>query len=182
MFLKKNDRKLYIDFDGVIVDTITDTYKYFDKHNINTTEERAKYYSTLDWHVFLEESPKVKGSLEALNEIVEKDLYEVNILTHVTSLNELEEKIIFLSSNIRDCQKINIVGVPRKISKFDMVDPKNNILVDDYSGNLRDWEAHGGIGIKFSKKKSNDFYTISTLEDLIKNSELLKYCEDKIAV
>jgi hypothetical protein len=182
MFLKKNDKKLYIDFDGVIVDTITGPYKYFDEHNMNTTEERSKYYSNLDWHIFLEESPKVKGSLEALNEIVENDLYEVNILTHVTSLNELEEKILFLSSNIKNCQKVNIVGVPRKISKFDMVDPKNNILVDDYSGNLKDWEAHGGIGIKFSSEKNDKFYTISTLESLITDKDLIKYCEDKIAV
>ncbi|MFA5602461.1 MAG: hypothetical protein WDA21_01845 [Bacilli bacterium] len=181
MFVKKTDRKLYIDFDGVIVDTITKPYQYFNENNMNS-EEVTEYYKNLDWNIFLKESPSVPESIETLNEIVENNIYEVNILTHVTSLNELEEKINFLTSNIKNCQNVNIIGVPKKISKFDMVDPKNNILVDDYSGNLIEWEVHGGIGIKFSNKKNDKFYTINSLRKLITDKAVIKYCENKIKV
>ena len=34
---------------------------------------------------------------------------------------------------------------------------KGEILVDDYSGNLIDWEASGGIGIKFTKEKESNW-------------------------
>jgi hypothetical protein len=130
----------------------------------------------------LKESPAIPGSLKALNDIVDNNIYEINILTHILSLNELEEKIKFLIKTIKNCRQINIIGVPKSVSKFDMVDPKNNILVDDYSVNLDDWEKEGGIGIKFSKKKHKEFYTIDSLEKLITDKELIKYCEDKIKV
>jgi hypothetical protein len=170
MFAKKTDKKLYIDFDGVIVDTITKPYQYFKENNMSE-KEVFEYYKNLDWDIFLKESPLIPESIEAINEMIENNIYEVNILTHVTSLYELEEKIKFLIFHIKNCQKVNIIGVPKKISKFDMVDPKNNILVDDYSSNLREWEKHGGIGIKFSNKLNDKFYTINSLKKLITYKE-----------
>ena len=42
--------------------------------------------------------------------------------------------------------------VPKEISKTLVVHSKDAILVDDYSGNLREWEKNGGISVRFSKE------------------------------
>ena len=49
-----------------------------------------------------------------------------------------------------------------------MTQTKDAILVDDYSGNLKEWEASGGIAIKFVKEKENtEFKEIISLDELI---------------
>ena len=46
---------------------------------------------------------------------------------------------------------------------------ENSILVDDYSGNLKEWEKAGGIGIQFSTNLDKDkgFTVIDKLDKLI---------------
>ena len=65
---------------------------------------------------------------------------------------------------------ITIIPCPKSISKTNMVHTKDSILVDDYSGNLREWESEGGIGIKFSQEeeKDCDFKVIKNLRELLK--------------
>ena len=43
------------------------------------------------------------------------------------------------------------------------------ILVDDYSGNLKEWESEGGIGIQFSRDLTKDkgFPIIDKLDKII---------------
>ena len=49
-----------------------------------------------------------------------------------------------------------------------MTQTKDAILVDDYSGNLREWEKEGGIGVKFSKNEIDEhFKTINKLNQLM---------------
>ena len=49
-----------------------------------------------------------------------------------------------------------------------MTQTKNAILVDDYSGNLREWEAKGGVGVKYTKEKEDcEFKNITSLEELL---------------
>ena len=50
--------------------------------------------------------------------------------------------------------------------------------IDDYAGNLREWEANGGIAIRFSKElESHGFKVINRLDTLLdmfdKNGELI---------
>lgn len=33
--------------------------------------------------------------------------------------------------------------------KYEAVNPKNNVLIDDYKKNIQEWEEHGGVGYKF---------------------------------
>ena len=49
-----------------------------------------------------------------------------------------------------------------------MTQTKNAILVDDFSGNLKDWEESGGIAVKFVREKENGKFTeITSLDELI---------------
>ena len=103
-------KNLYIDFDGVILDTITILYDkktYIGKDK--PYEEQEKYFDN-----------------------------------------------------------ITIIPCPKKISKTKMVHTRDSILVDDYSGNLREWVSEGGIGVKFSQyEESCEFPVINNLTELI---------------
>ena len=48
-----------------------------------------------------------------------------------------------------------------------MVHTNEAILVDDYSGNLKEWSEEGGIPIKFSEKNNKKYTTINKLDMLI---------------
>ena len=49
-----------------------------------------------------------------------------------------------------------------------MVHSDGAILVDDYSGNLTEWESNGGIAVRFSKElESKGFLVINKLDKLL---------------
>ena len=53
-----------------------------------------------------------------------------------------------------------------------MVRTGGSILIDDYSGNLREWEATGGIGVRFSEKlNGKGFHVINRLDQIIEYVE-----------
>ena len=60
-------QKLYIDFDGVILDTIPIIYKRLEKENIDVTEEDAliQFYEHLEWKSLIEEAPQIHHSIRA---------------------------------------------------------------------------------------------------------------------
>ena len=61
-----------------------------------------------------------------------------------------------------------LIMVPKEISKTKVVHSEGAILVDDYSGNLKEWEENGGIAIRFSKDlESLGYRVINRLDQLI---------------
>lgn len=160
-------KNLYIDFDGVILDTINVMYDLMDELNIdrNNYEEAHHFFETADWKTILNETPQINDSISCIQKILESNLFDVAILTHVNSLNEIVEKVKFIR---RYLGSITIIPVPKSISKTKMVHAKDAILVDDYSGNLREWEAAGGIGVRFNLRlNGKGFKAINKLDQLL---------------
>jgi hypothetical protein len=174
---KKN---LYIDFDGVILDTIPPLYDSIKKHdmelynrNINHTtspddvNKILNLFSNVDWHDLLNVTPEINNSIKKINDLIENNLYNITILTHVSSFGEMEAKFDFISNKI--CGEIDIICVPKRFDKSVATRTcKDCILVDDHTENLRRWEKAGGIGIKFTDKKKEDFpfYQINSLDQI----------------
>lgn len=161
-------KNLYIDFDVVILDTITCLYKdpsYIGKDR--PYEEQNAYFSNYPWEKIIKDENILCDSINAIKEIIDSNKFNIAILTHVTSINEAVLKINYLRKYFDD---ITIIPCPKSISKTNMVHTKDSILVDDYSGNLREWESEGGIGIKFSQEeeKDCDFKVIKNLRELLK--------------
>lgn len=159
-------KNLYIDFDGVIMDTINKTYEMMKEQNIDRTdnEEVRIFYETIDWKKLLKEADEINGGLEKVKKLNDSNKFNVAILTHVNSLNEAIEKVKFIRKYYKD---ITIIPVPKAISKTKMVHTKDAILVDDYTGNLTEWKSEEGIGIKFSTKpKESEFKVINDLDAL----------------
>ena len=96
---------------------------------------------------------------------MESKKFEISFLTHVNSLTEGVVKVQYLRKHFTDS---TIIIVPKEISKTKMVHTKGAILVDDYAGNLKEWEDAGGISIRFSKEmESHGYRVINKLDMLI---------------
>ena len=156
---------LYIDFDGVILNTIEVGYKRIQDSGLELNEENCRnFYFNLDWESFLKECKNNIKSYK-LPVIIDSNLFNVNILSHVISLNEAEAKIHYIRKYFKD---ITFIPVPKTISKTKMVHTEKSILIDDYAGNLREWEKVGGIGIRFSEKlNGKGFHVINHLDQVI---------------
>lgn len=157
--------KLYLDFDGVILNTIEVTYKELEKRNITNRKDIDYYYKTLDWEKLISECSEIKNSITNIKRIIKSKLYDVSILTHVAADNEIKAKENYLKEKLGN---IKIIPVDIGTNKCDIVNCKNTILVDDYMNNLELWYEKGGIPIKFSDKgKKCKFMSITSLDMLI---------------
>ncbi len=164
-------RNLYIDFDGVIMNTIEISYSELRKLGLDDKDPKdqkqvRKYYADLDWNILLNEKASIiNDAMNCIGQILDSELYEVTILSHVNSLQEAIEKVKYIRKYFRD---ITVIPVPREISKTEMVHTEGAILVDDYVGNLQEWKEAGGIGIKFSTKlNGKGFIVIDKLDQLL---------------
>ena len=161
-------KNLYIDFDGVILDTITPVYNLAKKLNLDVktqTNEIGLLYSKIDWEELINESPALSDSIDNIKKLKESKKFNISILTHVNSLKEAAAKIKFINNLFND---LTIIPVPKSCSKTMMTQTKGAILVDDYSGNLKEWQESGGIAVKFVKDIENGKYTeITSLEELL---------------
>ncbi len=166
--LSDNMKNLYIDFDGVILDTIRVTYDMLNRLGVDRENpyKMQEFYSNLNWKQILSLTPIINESFDCINKLIDSKKFNVAILTHVNSLDESIAKINYIRKYQSD---ITIIPVPREISKTKVCCSKDSILVDDYSGNLKEWEKEGGIGIQFSTdlSKNKGFTVIDRLDKLI---------------
>lgn len=165
--------KLYLDCDGVILDTINKSYAMLKKTNLTTELEVRNFYSNIDWEKLIEESGEINDSINKIKELVK--YFDVEILTHVYSDYEAGVKIQYFSKMLPN---VNVITVPKVIKKADFVDSKGCILVDDYSKNLVYWEENGGIPVKFSQDEEDCQYVV--ISDLLELIDL--FAKNKIKV
>ena len=165
--------KLYLDCDGVILDTINKSYQMLEKLNITTEEEKSKFYNNIDWDNLIEISGQINDSINKIKELTK--YFDVEILTHVYSEYEANVKTQYF---IKMLPGINVIAVPKSIKKADYVNATGCILVDDYSSNLAYWEEKGGVPVKFSDFEENSPYTV--ISDLLELIEL--FVKNKIKV
>jgi len=161
-------KNLYIDFDGVILDTLPPVYNLAKKLNIDyktQTKEVGLLFSKIDWEELISESPELSDSTNNIKKLKDSKKFNITILTHVNSLKEAKAKIEFINNLFND---LTIIPVPKACSKTMMTQTKGAILVDDFSGNLKEWQESGGIAVKFVKDLENGKYTeITSLEELL---------------
>ena len=172
-------RRLYIDFDGVVMDTIPLLYNELEKHDVSLDNEEkiAETFRNFDFNEIIKDSNILNDSIECINKLLESDRFEISFLSHVNSLEEGIVKIKYLRKHFKD--NITIIIVPKSISKPKMVHSEGAILVDDFSGNLKEWSESGGISIRFSKElESKGYPVVNRLDTLLKlfdeNGDLIK--------
>lgn len=159
-------KNLYIDFDGVIVNTIEISYAMAEKQGLEKTYENyLQFFQTLNWDEVLKKVSPINDSFNAIKRIKDTGKYNIAILTHVTSLHEIEAKVRYIRKYLKN---ITIISVPKSISKTMMLDAKEAILIDDYALNLEQWADAGGISIKFDlDMDGKGFPVINKLDDIL---------------
>lgn len=172
-------RRLYIDFDGVVMDTIPLLYNELEKHGVSLDNEEkiAETFRNFDFNEIIKDSNILNDSIECINKLLESNRFEISFLSHVNSLEEGIVKIKYLRKHFKD--NITIIIVPKSISKPKMVHSEGAILVDDFSGNLKEWSESGGISVRFSKElESKGYPVVNRLDTLLKlfdeNGDLIK--------
>lgn len=156
---------LYIDFDGVIVNSIDVTYKMASDMGLKKDEESySKFYQNLNWCEVLKKSKPINDSWECLKKVIDSNKFNISILTHVNSIHEIEEKVKMIREHFSD---ITIISVPKSISKADMIKAEGSILVDDYVNNLDEWKAAGGYGIRFDLDMDGKGYPVIDRLDVL---------------
>ncbi len=144
---------VYIDFDGVILDTEGPLFEQWIKrtdHHFLPESEKIKYIQEMDWDYVLNNSLTINDSLYYLSQM---DPEQSAILTKVHSIeNEAESKLRWIRNN-------GIVQpvffVPYFVKKSDIVSANGNTLIDDSLKNLREWVMSGGIPVFFDKDNDN---------------------------
>ena len=155
--------KLYLDCDGVILDTINMSYKMLKEKGIEKEEEKKDFYRNLSWEELIIEAGEINNATDKIKKLAE--IYDVAILTHVISEGEIIAKENYFKEVLPE---VKVIAVPKEIRKADAVDPKGNILVDDFLPNLDYWHEKGGISIKFSDSGKECIYqTITDLSELL---------------
>ena len=160
-------KQLYIDFDGVILDTMTKTYKELEVSGIekNDQEKVRDYFRNINWEKLIAETVEINDSINEIKKICASKKFNVYILTHINSTNEMIAKIKYLHKVL---PQVTVVSVPKEIPKTEVVNPSAAILIDDYSGNIKEWQKKLGIGIKIVKEKENgDYPEITHLSEVI---------------
>ena len=154
--------KIYIDCDGVILDTETGLFdSYYQLKESNPNLKKLQYLQEMDWKNWLKQSKILGNSIEILKHYNPEGIY---ILTKVHSLQEATAKIEFFRSL---SVKNDIIIVPNGVSKNSMVEAQGNILIDDSNKNLEEWEKSGGISLYYGNKDSL-FTRITSIEDAIR--------------
>ena len=159
---------LYIDFDGVILDTIPVLNQALIDAGLSendSQEEIRDIFTNYPWHTIVDDKLILNDSINSIEKLIDSEKFDIAILTHVNSLNEAIEKIKYLRKYFRH---ITIIPCPKELSKTQIVYPKGAILVDDYPENLKEWESEEGIPVRFSLKgNGKGFKVVKKLDELI---------------
>lgn len=164
------ERRIYVDFDGVIKDTYVPLFEdYWERKNNGEYIDDTEHVIKKNWIYVLAKSPIINDAIKILNEID-----NAFILTRIHSLeNEGVAKI----TDMRELGlKKDIILVPYLLKKTDVVMAEGNILVDDAIFNLDDWVKCKGIPIFFDNYgtnkdgwgKENTKYTRTRSLDILK--------------
>ena len=160
-------RRLYIDFDGVVLDTIPPLYEALEASGLDVTEElqRRQFFAGFDFSTVINDENILNDSVKCINKLIKSKRFEISFLTHINSLTEGVVKVEYLRRHFKD---ITILLVPKEIPKTKMVHSEGAILVDDFNGNLDEWASTGGIAVRFSKDlESHGHKVINKLDKLL---------------
>ena len=150
-------QKLYLDCDGVILDTINLTYKMLSERGITKRCDVVKFYREACWDELIIEAGEIDNSIAKIKELT--NCFDVEILTHVNSEKEAISKLKYFN---KELPMVHVITVPKEIQKADFISPNGAILVDDCLPNLECWYEKGGIPIKFSDSKEKCKFTVIT--------------------
>ena len=147
------EKELYIDFDGVILDTQVEIDKLYEAHGGVINDAWNNFLANdIDWHKLLNDSKVIDDSLDILR-ILYNEGRKSYIFSRVFSLREAQEKINYLRDhNV----KTDFVICPGRKNKSEIIIPNTNkLLLEDSNSNVIDWKKNNGSELLFTKNINN---------------------------
>lgn len=157
--------KLYLDCDGVILNTIDTVKELMIKDGIEPKDElivHDYFISKIDWNILIKEAGILKDALNKIKFLLSLGIYDARILTTITCLMEPSCKINYFNKNLPG---IEVITVPWGVRKDNVVDARNSILVDDSKNNILNWRLAGGLGLHYVNENPN--YNLMEISDLL---------------
>lgn len=156
--------RIFIDFDGVILDTEERIVRLKDNCPNLTWDE---FLDQLDWFLLLSEAKVINNAVDCIMEAQNNKQKEIFILTKIHTLLEMQAKATYLRN-----AKVQtpVLFVPPHVKKSQIYLPANGeILIDDDIKNLVDWEESGGKGIYFNQNnvRYEGFETVKSLSKIL---------------
>lgn len=160
---------VYIDCDGVILDTISFSksllmeqygidYDKHDRSNIEDDKKVGEFFKKLDWYKVLHEAKEINGSKNFINLFKESNLFSPIIYSSVSSSLEEQYKREYFCETFKGIgYKFCGAKVPKQCND------NKSILIDDDDFNLRYWN---GIPVRFASNKPTIFPTINDLGEI----------------
>jgi 5'(3')-deoxyribonucleotidase len=145
--------EIYCDMDGVLVDIIGGLAKLYNikdlsNKNFDSHIDPMKPRIDKEHPNLFAELPWMKDGKQLWKYISK---YEPNILSAHTNTwqpNSKKDKMRWIEKNLRPLPKLSHILLRRHKAKHAVKNGVPNILIDDWSKNINEWEAAGGIGIK----------------------------------
>ena len=148
-----NSAILYLDCDGVILDTIDEAYCMMKELGLDTSDQILvnKFFRMVDWNILILRAGILKDSISKIKKIITSATFkDVVILTKISgNLNEESVKRTLFNKLLPG---VRVITVNFNDNKDEVVDPINNILVEDTLSNALRWRNAGGIGLYFVKE------------------------------
>jgi hypothetical protein len=154
-------RKYYIDFDGVILDTIPVYKLIYSRYKLENENNLFRYLNISD--VFSKKR-EINNSLNILKDL--QDKIDIKIITKVNNDYEARVKKDFLKKNGINIPVITVPQYEKKSNYVKNID-KNTILIDDLKDNIDDWIIKGGTGILFKEKNVQTYHCEFNLEKIL---------------
>ena len=151
-------KSLYIDFDGVLFDTISYAFLEMKKLGVDLSNDDAitDYFTKANWHELIKQGGVLNDSIKKLEILIESNEFErVEVATHRCSY---EEGVIKTNDLKLRIPSLKVTTIPRKIDKHFALKSHDNILIDDAKSKILSWINDGGIGILFNQKVDHLIY------------------------
>ena len=161
----ENDVILYLDCDGVILNTIDEAYNLMLEIGLDISDSTIvhDFFVNTDWNMLIKRAGVINDSINKIKRIIQSKMFkDVIILTKISgNLYEEGIKRAFFHDVLPG---VRVITVNFNDNKDEVVDPINNILVEDSVSNAQRWNLAGGIGILFVKQ--NPDYQHDIIDDL----------------
>lgn len=148
-----NKAQTYVDLDGVLADFVSAAEKVLGRKVIITAG--AKKLNNADWRAIRADEdfwiamPFLRSGRKLWSHIRKQRPFILSALPVSNTEWAIEGKLLWIGRNLPEVSKDRIILVERKDKKkFAMnAGRRPNLLIDDNSKNIREWEAAGGMGV-----------------------------------
>ncbi len=147
------DNLIYLDCDGVILNTMDTAYANMKKMglDINDSDVVHEYFINVNWNNLIKQAGVLNDSIDKIK-FLRSLGYNFKILTTCVNKDEPEIKRNYFF-NMLPC--IEVITVPWKVNKSSVVRARGNVLIDDSRHNITDWNEARGQGILFNHNLSD---------------------------